>query len=216
MNILNRNFYKRPTYEVAEGLIGKKLVRLIYGRSPQILSGIIVETEAYGCEDDEASHAFNGLTVKNSMMFGGPGRAYVYLSYGIHFCFNITAYSPNHRAGAVLIRAIQPVAGVSTMRRLRATDDPFLIASGPGRLTKALDIGLNHNGVDVTFPNPIIVETGVIPAAVLVSSRVGISTAKNKQWRYVFGHLNRRTGLPSYTRYASKYNQTYSRICRSK
>jgi DNA-3-methyladenine glycosylase len=203
--ILDRSFYQRPTCEVARNLLGKKLVRLILGRSVQVLSGIIVETEAYGSNDDEASHAFSGRTARNSMMFRNPGVVYVYLSYGIHFCLNITAYSPEQRAGAVLIRAIQPLEGVPTMRLHRGTDDLFQIASGPGRLTKALDIGLDANGVDVTIPSYISVERGIAPQAIHVSSRVGINKAKNKPWRYVIANLDQLTGLVTCSRYASKH-----------
>ena len=93
-------------------MIGKKLLRLLGGSSPHIVSGIIVEAEAYGSTDDEASHAFNGISVRNSMMFEDVGRSYVYLSYGTHFCFNITAHSTNESAGAV------PYQSYSTIRRV--------------------------------------------------------------------------------------------------
>ena len=219
MNILNRSFYARPTQDVAKELIGKKLLRLLGGSSPHIVSGIIVEAEAYGSTDDEASHAFNGMSVRNSMMFEDVGRSYVYLSYGTHFCFNITAHSANESAGAVLIRAIQPLEGLSIMRRFRAIDDPFLIASGPGRLTQALNIKKNDNGVDVTVPNSIIVENAIVPPAILVSSRIGISKATNKQWRFVFAHWDHHADLPLSSRYASRSRQTYTavyRICGTK
>ncbi|MGA7897908.1 MAG: DNA-3-methyladenine glycosylase [Nitrososphaeraceae archaeon] len=212
---MNHSFYAQPTQDVAKKLIGKKLVRMLSGNSPHILSGIIVEAEAYGSADDEASHAFRGIGVRNSMMFGDVGRVYVYLSYGTHFCFNITAHSTDHPAGAVLIRGIQPLEGLSIMMRFRATDDPFLVASGPGRLTQALNIGMNDNGIDVTVPNSIIVKNGIIPPAVLVSSRVGISKATNKQWRYVFAHWDHHMNLPSSSRYASKWRQTYSAVYRN-
>lgn len=211
-DILDRTFYHQPTCDVAKGLLGKKLVRLLFGDSLQILSGIIVETEAYGSNDDEASHAFRGKTVRNSMMFGLPGTVYIYRSYGIHFCLNITAYSNEQCAGAVLIRSIQPLEGIPTMKLHRATDDPFQIASGPGRLTKALDIGLNVNGVDVTIPSSIIVESGITPKSILVSSRIGINKAKNKLWRYVIADMDHHTGMLNCSKYASKCSRIHPEL----
>ena len=210
MDCLNGSFYSQPTQKVAKKLIGKKLVRLIKKSQPIILSGIIVETEAYGSTDDEASHAFNGPTKRNSVMFGEVGKAYVYLSYGSHFCFNITAHSIDCRAGAVLIRSIQPLEGISTMMRFRKTDDPFLIARGPGRLAQALHINLSDNGLDVTVPNTIFVKNGIIPEAILDSSRVGIRRATYKQWRYVLSHWNTSKNLPLASRYASQWRRTLS------
>ncbi|HEY7571133.1 MAG TPA: DNA-3-methyladenine glycosylase [Nitrososphaeraceae archaeon] len=202
LDILDRTFYHQPTFYVAKNLLGKKLVRLLSGKSIHKLSGLIVETEAYGSTDDEASHAFRGKTSRNSMMFGPPGIVYMYLSYGIHFCLNITAYSNEQHAGAVLIRAIPPLEGIPTMKLLRGTNDRFQIASGPGRLTKAFDIGLNANGMDVTIPNSITVEGGITPRAILVSSRVGINKAKYKPWRYVIAEVDH-TGLLTCSKYAS-------------
>jgi DNA-3-methyladenine glycosylase len=211
VDCLSRSFYAQPTEEVAKKLIGKKLVRVLEKRSPpNILSGIIVETEAYGSTNDEASHAYNGPTERNSIMFGEIGRVYVYLSYGNHFCFNVTARSIDRHAGAVLIRAIQPLEGLFTMMRFRKTVDPYLVASGPGRLTQALNINLTSNGLDVTRSKILLIKNGISPPVILGSSRVGVSRGMNKQWRYVFAYWDGIKNLPYASRYASKWRGTFA------
>ena len=213
MDCLSRSFYAQPTEEVAKKLIGKKLVRVLEKtRPPKILSGLIVETEAYGSANDEASHAYNGSTERNSIMFGEVGRVYVYLSYGNHFCFNVTARSIDRSAGAVLIRAIQPLEGLFTMMKFRKTDDPYLVASGPGRLTQALNINLTSNGLDVTVSETLHIENGITPPVILGSSRVGISRGLNKQWRYVFAYRDGNKNLPYASRYASKWRGTFAAV----
>jgi DNA-3-methyladenine glycosylase len=173
---LARRFYQRPTEQVARDLIGKVLVRSVSGRR---LAGVIVETEAYGHADDPASHACRGMTSRNSVMFGQVGMAYVYFTYGNHYCVNVSA-----RDGAVLIRSVEPVDGVAAMKKLRAMDDVRLLASGPGRLTQAMKITLVQNGVDMTYEGSgIFIEDG--PARdVTATTRIGISRAVEKQWRF--------------------------------
>ena len=131
----NSSFYHWPTEVVAKDLVGKKLVRTIRNNKKHFrLAGIIVETEAYGYSDDLASHAYVGPTDRNKVMFGNVGRAYVYFTYGNHFCLNVSARRSKVEAGAVLIRGIEPVEGVELMRQFRPVDDIFSLTSGPGKL----------------------------------------------------------------------------------
>lgn len=181
------DFYSRNTELVARDLLGKKLVRIYEDGSgkPKRLSGIICETEAYGSKNDPASHAFNGVTSRNSIMFRGFGKAYVYFIYGMHHCMNVTAHSPNNDAGAVLIRSLIPMEGINTMMCLCNVKNKLNITNGPGRLTKALDITRSHNGLNLTDKQSILkIESGVNPKNVVTTTRVGISRAKEKYWRY--------------------------------
>src|SRR5580658_5015839 len=147
--ILKRAFYNRPTIEVARGLLGQVLV---HGPT----AGIIVETEAYLGGDDLASHSARGVTDRTRVIFGPPGHAYVYLSYGMHECLNIVA-EPDGKAGCVLIRALEPIEGLDIMRtrRSKARTDRDL-TSGPGKLTQALGITRAHNGFDLTRGDLIV------------------------------------------------------------
>src|ERR1700734_4046357 len=147
--ILPRSFYQRGAVPVARDLLGKILV---HGRT----SGIIVETEAYLGGDDLASHSAAGITDRTRVIFGPPGHAYVYLSYGMHECLNIVA-EPDGEAGCVLIRALEPIEGLDIMRTRRplARKDRDL-TSGPGKLTRALAITRAHNGADLTRGNLIV------------------------------------------------------------
>lgn len=179
--ILSRSFYQRPTAQVARDLVGKVLVRTVYGRR---LAGVIVETEAYGHADDLASHAYRGMTARNSVMFGPAGVAYVYFTYGSHYCVNVSARD-GMPAGAVLIRSVEPVDGIATMKRLRNTDDVRLLAAGPGRLTQAMKITLLQNGADVTDRGSgLFIEDGPARDAA-ATARIGISRAVEKEWRFV-------------------------------
>lgn len=171
---LARPFYARPTVEVARDLLGKILV---HGK----LAAKIVETEAYLGLADAASHAFRGITPRTRVIFGEPGHAYVYLSYGIHDCLNIVA-EEDGSPGCVLIRAAEPLAGIEAMRRRRAgirrIED---LANGPGKLTKALAITLRHNGEDVTRGALTVhAPEREEPFETRISPRVGIS--KNMDW----------------------------------
>lgn len=179
-------FYRRPTEAVAKALIGKKLVRTIIknGRAHR-LAGKIVETEAYGYSDDPASHAFTGPTPRNRVMFGDVGRAYIYFTYGNHFCVNVSARS-GREAGAVLIRGIEPVEGIAMMKQFRPVDDAFSLTSGPGKLTQALKITSALNGVDMTNPeSELHIEYGIKAARVLATPRIGITRAIDREWRFV-------------------------------
>jgi DNA-3-methyladenine glycosylase len=183
----NSSFYRRPTEVVAKDLVGKKLVRTIRNNKKQFrLAGIIVETEAYGYSDDLASHAFVGPTGRNKVMFGDVGRAYVYFTYGNHFCLNVSARRSKIEAGAVLIRGIEPIEGVELMRQFRSVDDIFSLTSGPGKLTQALNITSSLNGVDMTnSESEIYIEFGKKPKHIVTTPRIGITRAVDKEWRFV-------------------------------
>ena len=187
MSCQNSSFYQRPTEVVAKDLVGKKLVRTIRNNKKQFrLTGLIVETEAYGYSDDLASHAYVGPTGRNKVMFGDVGRAYVYFTYGNHFCLNVSARRSKVEAGAVLIRGIEPVEGVELMRQFRPVDDIFSLTSGPGKLTQALNITSSLNGADMTnSESEIYIEFGKRPKHIVTTPRIGIARALDKEWRFV-------------------------------
>ena len=141
---LPRAFYARPVLVLARALLGRLLVHACDG----LTAGRIVEVEAYRGALDPASHAFRGRTRRNAVMFGPPGHAYVYFTYGMHYCMNVVAEREG-KAAAVLLRALDPVAGVERMIERRGTDDPMRLARGPACLTRALGIGREHDGVDL-------------------------------------------------------------------
>jgi DNA-3-methyladenine glycosylase len=172
---------------VARDLVGKRLVRIIEKNRKQFrLAGIIVETEAYGYSDDPASHACRGATARNKVMFGDVGRAYVYFTYGNHFCLNVSAKRSNVEAGAVLIRGIEPIEGIELMRQFRPVDDVFSLTSGPGRLTQALKITSALNGTDLTSSDSeLYIEFGKRPKHIVTTPRIGITRAVDKEWRFV-------------------------------
>jgi len=159
---------------VARTLIGAVL--LIDG-----VGGRIVETEAYD-RADPASHSFAGPTARNQSMFGPPGRAYVYRSYGIHWCLNFVCREEGHGAG-VLIRAIEPLEGLDAMRRRRGVDDPRLLCSGPGRLGQALAITHDLNGRRLDQP-PFQVHAADAAYETVAGPRIGISKATELHWRF--------------------------------
>ncbi len=142
---------------------------------------MIVETEAYE-PDDPASHSFGGKSRRNETMFGAPGRLYVYRSYGIHWCANVVCREDGVGA-AVLLRALEPTAGLDTMRARRGVDDSRLLAAGPGRLTQALGISDAHDGLDVSS-SPFAVVPPSSSVEVVESPRVGITRAADRLWRY--------------------------------
>jgi len=135
------------TKQVAKALLGKTLVRKI---GTQVLSGVITETEAYKGKNDPASHASRKKTERNKIMFGEVGVAYVYFTYGMHYCFNVVAKKENDKAGAVLIRAIQPQQGINHMIKNRKTDIISNLTNGPGKLTQAMQITLKQYNHDLT------------------------------------------------------------------
>lgn len=166
-------FFDRSVHEVAPELVGCTLE--VNGGG-----GVIVETEAYDATDP-ACHAFGGPTSRNEVLFGPAGRAYVYLSYGIHSLLNFVA-EPEGSAAAVLIRALEPTAGIELMRGRRRRDDE--LCSGPGKLTQALGVGLDLNGSELTAPPfRLLAPLGPRPD-VLAGPRIGITRAVDLPWRY--------------------------------
>jgi DNA-3-methyladenine glycosylase len=163
-----------PVAEVAESLIGAQL--FLEG-----VGGIIVETEAYD-QADPASHGFSGQTGRNRVMFGPPGRAYVYRSYGLHWCLNFVCMPPGH-AAAVLVRALEPTAGLEHMRARRRLQDERLLCSGPGRLAQALGVSGELNGSDLDSPPFQIIPPRAQPT-VVAGTRVGITKAREVLWRF--------------------------------
>ncbi|HEV2226837.1 MAG TPA: DNA-3-methyladenine glycosylase [Nitrososphaerales archaeon] len=177
---IRRPFFRRYTPLVARELLGCRLVRIL---DDERLAGLIVETEAYRGQRDPASHAFRGRTMRNEVMFGDAGHAYVYFTMGAHFCLNITT-ERMETPGAVLIRAIEPVEGIGAMIRNRGLDDLNRLADGPGKLTKALGIDRDLNREDVVRSTNLFLEHDTKPKSILVSSRVGISAGKTFKWRF--------------------------------
>ena len=195
--IIPAEFYERDTVKVAPGLLGKWLVRVI---GNERLVGRIVEVEAYRGKDDPASHAFRGQTSRNAPMYRERGRAYVYFTYGNHYCLNITAQKPG-KPGAVLLRAIQPLEGLTSMRRFRPNVPDTELTNGPGKLTKALSIDKSLNEQDMTVKGPLFVtepEAYQTPFEVWRSIRIGIGGVSDKRWRfYLKGnpYVSKRGGL---------------------
>jgi DNA-3-methyladenine glycosylase len=177
--ILPRTFYDRPTVEVARALLGKTLV---HGAA----AGIVVETEAYLGGEDLAAHSARGITDRTRVIFGPPGHAYVYFIYGMYECLNLVA-EPEGRPGCVLIRALEPVAGIELMQRRRpAARKPEDLASGPGKLTLAMGITRAQNGADVTRGSLVVREPGESRAIeIQVTSRIGITKCADLPLRFL-------------------------------
>lgn len=185
MKTLNQSFYNRPTLDVACDLLGKKLVRHIDGVE---LSGIIVETEAYCGRHDSACHAYRGQTRRNAVMFGPPGHAYVYFTYGMHYLLNLVTEDEGNPC-AVLIRAIEPLSGVDEMQQRRKQRNKNL-TDGPAKLCQALSIDTSLNGWDLTQGRQLWVEKyqDVPSAGICSTPRIGIDYAQKKDrealWRF--------------------------------
>jgi DNA-3-methyladenine glycosylase len=171
---LGREFFARSVHEVAPDLIGCTL--LVDG-----VGGVIVEVEAYD-HQDPASHGFRGPTVRNRSMFGAPGVAYVYRSYGIHWCLNLVCEREGS-AAAVLLRALEPTAGIERMRARRGAEDLRLLCSGPGKLCQALGVNGGHDGLPLDRP-PFELYPGVGRFEVDTGPRIGITAAAELPWRY--------------------------------
>jgi len=179
---LPREFYARFTPVVARDLLGRNLVRRVGGLR---LEGKIVEAEAYRGSDDPASHAYHGKTSRNQVMFGKPGVAYVYFTYGMHHCLNVVTEEEGV-PGAVLIRALEPMNGIEEMKKRRRTSDLRALTNGPARLTQAMGITRSLNGIDMTVPGELFVSAAPpnpIPRTVC-SRRIGVRLGREKPWRY--------------------------------
>lgn len=194
MTALPAEFYTRPVTDVAHDLIGCEL--LVEG-----VGGVIVEAEAYH-QREPACHAYVGLTPRTATLFGPPGHAYVYLSYGVHSLVNAVC-EPEGVGAAVLIRALEPRWGIEAMLARRGVEDPRLLCSGPGRLSQALGIGIGLNGRPLGRP-PFELRRSTIAghsAAVVAAPRIGITRAVELPWRYCLTgsrHLSR--ALPPHLR----------------
>jgi|TARA_B100002003_G_scaffold145893_1_gene135108 DNA-3-methyladenine glycosylase len=191
---INQRFYTSNTLKVAKAILGKMLVR----RTPlEVFIGKIVETEAYRGTDDPASHSFRGKTSRNEVMFGKPGITYVYFTYGNHHCLNIVTEKTDIPA-AVLIRAIEPLKGLESMKRNRSVEKIIDVASGPGKLTKAFQITRKDNNIDVTDSSSnISIHTPIEEKSfqIIQTTRIGIRLAQELPWRfYIKGnpHVSKR------------------------
>jgi len=173
--MLRRDFFARSVHEVAPDLIGVTL--LVDG-----VGGRIVEVEAYD-QEDPASHAYRGRTARNGVMFGPPGHAYVYRSYGIHWCLNLVC-GPEGVPEAALIRALEPTAGLEEQRRRRGVQDERALCSGPGKLCQALGITGEHDGLPLDAPPFRLEERQEVPE-IATGPRIGITRATELSWRYV-------------------------------
>ena len=168
---LPRSYFARDVVSVARDLVGAML--LVDG-----IGGVIVETEAYA-RTDAASHSYSGPTSRNAHMFGPPGHAYVYRSYGIHWCLNFVC----EPGSAVLIRALEPRVGIDVMQRRRSVDDPRFLCSGPGRLCQALGVTLSQNGSALDQPPFALSESDGV-RTLAAGPRIGISRATDLPWRF--------------------------------
>ena len=193
MSIIPREFYDRPTLTVARELIGSRLVRVLNG---QRLAGLITETEAYIGEKDLGCHAKAGRTARTAVMYGPPGHAYVYFTYGNHWMLNVVTQREGFPA-AVLLRAIQPVECAEGMSGRRSGRDTF----GPGKLTQAMSITKNENGIDLTNAGSGLWIEPVQPVPncfVTKGPRVGLNTVpepwKSKPWRFLVKGWSLETG----------------------
>ena len=180
--MLPRSFYTRDTLTAARELLAKHLVRRV--GEPELV-GRIVEVEAYGGADDPASHAYRGMTPRNQVMFGKGGFAYVYFTYGKHYCFNVTTEKEGV-PGAVLLRALQPVSGIEMMQKNRGVKRLRNLTNGPGKLTQAMSITKEQNGLDLARSRELfIVKPRVKDDFEVVSARrVGIRVGVEKPWRF--------------------------------
>jgi DNA-3-methyladenine glycosylase len=172
--MLSRDFFARSVHEVAPDLIGVTL--LVDG-----VGGKIVEVEAYD-QEDPASHGFRGPTERTASMFGPAGQAYVYRSYGIHWCLNLVCAEEGNPE-AVLIRALEPTAGLELQRQRRGTDDLCSLCSGPGKLCQALGITREHDGLALDAP-PFRLEERTDVPEIATGPRIGITRATELSWRY--------------------------------
>jgi DNA-3-methyladenine glycosylase len=182
-----RSFYLQDTVDAARSLLGKLLV---HRTEDGIVVGRIVETEAY-LRDDPACHASRRMTPRNAVMFGEPGHAYIYFTYGMHHCFNVVT-APEGIGEAVLIRAVEPAEGIDLMEMRRGTDKLTNLTSGPGKLCQAFGLDRRQNGLDLVASALMIMDDGSAPPSEIVTTtRIGIRQGVDKPWRfYTAGNLH--------------------------
>ncbi len=181
MGKLGENFFSQPTLTLAELLLGKVFVH----NAPDgtCYKGMIVETEAYLANGDEACHAYRGMTERNRVMFSSPGTLYIYFTYGCHYLMNIVT-EPEAVAGAVLIRAMEPLQGVPDMQRNRNTTHVADLMNGPGKLTRAMEITRAQNGMSLSGDTVFVEEGKAVHRAQIGSSkRIGITKSTDLLWR---------------------------------
>jgi DNA-3-methyladenine glycosylase len=173
--VIHRSFFARSVHEVAPDLIGVTL--LVEG-----VGGSIVEVEAYD-QEDPASHGFRGRTPRNATMFGPPGHAYVYRSYGVHWCLNLVC-GDEGVAEAVLIRALEPTKGIEVQRKRRRVEDLLALCSGPGKLCQALAVTREHDGLPLDRPPFRLQERSDVPE-IVTGPRIGLTRGTELSWRYM-------------------------------
>ncbi len=180
-NILSTEFYQsKDTLSLAKALLGKEI---LHETAEGILSGIIVETEAY-LQNDKACHAYKGLTARNAPMFGTAGTSYIYFIYGVHHCFNIVS-GPDGLGEAILIRALEPKTGLDQMKKNRSKESLKDLCSGPGKLVQAMAIDKNFNGHSLTEP-PLFLKQTMKEFEIIETTRIGIGMGKDEHLPYRF------------------------------
>ncbi len=177
---LKRNFYEKRTLKVAKELLGKYLV---VKKGKRLLSGKIVETEAYIGKNDPASHAYRGVTPRTKLMFGKPGYAYIYFTYGMYYCLNFVTEREGFPA-AVLIRAVEPKEGIDLFIKRRNTKKLENLTNGPGKVCLAFGLGKRLNGVDLCSDIIWVEDRGEKPERIVSASRIGIKEGEDKKWRF--------------------------------
>lgn len=177
---LSRDFYNRDTVQVARELLG---CLLVHHSTEGLTAGIIVETEAYLQHGDPACHTHRGMTPRNKVMFGPPGHAYVYFTYGVHYCFNAVT-QPDGVGDAVLIRALQPELGIELMQKRRGRERLKDLCSGPGKLVQAMGINKEHNGSDL-LTGPVRIYPGEQEVSdIITTTRIGIKAGADLPLRF--------------------------------
>lgn len=183
--ILQQDFYQQNSLKVGRNLLGKTIVREL---GNHLLKGKIVETEVYAGLDDKASHAYKGKTPRCNVMFGPAGFAYVYFTYGMHHLFNVVTEDINYPS-AVLIRAVEPISGLSIIKENRNGRTYHELTSGPAKFTKAFAIDKNFNGLDLTQGKVMWIEDGenIAQKDIAVTSRIGVTFAQEcRDWKRRF------------------------------